>query len=404
MSQEQQDRVWVEFKSGRSVLSVGREVGVPGHRVRRFLQQTGGIKPAVRCRSARHLSPQEREEISRGLARGESSRSVARRLGRAPSSVSREVARNGGAGQYRAGTADAAAFDRGRRPKVSKLSADSDLRRVVEVQLGRDWSPQQISQRLKLDFPSDPSMRISHETIYVELFTPARRALRAQLVRALRSGRLMRYPKRASGSQVKPRIKDMVPITARPDDVEGRKVGGHWEGDLIMGRRPSAVITLVERTSRRVMLLELPAGIKAPAVRAALVEGFSRLPRPMVKSLTWDRGREMAEHQVFSGHTGCPVFFCAARSPWQRGSNENTNGLLRQYLNKNGDIAVHDQAALDEFAERLNDRPRRVLGWRTPNEAYLQLLTDVSLVSEPIEGQESRYGTIVVSGSGALTG
>ncbi len=229
MSLEQQDRVWVEFRAGQSMLSVAREVGVPGHRVRRFLQQTGGIQPAARCRSPRHLSGQEREEISRSLALGKSCRSIARRLGRAPSSVSREVTRNGGAAKYRAEAADAAAFDRGRRPKVSKLSTVCDLRRVVEMQLGWDWSPQQVSHRLKADFPSDCSMRVSHETIYVELFTPARRALRVDLVRALRSGRLMRYPKRASGSQTKPRIKDMVPITDRRGDVEFRKIGGHWE-------------------------------------------------------------------------------------------------------------------------------------------------------------------------------
>lgn len=373
MSQEQQDRVWVEFKAGRSIAAVAREVGVPGHRVRRFLQQTGGIRPLARSRSPRHLSMQEREEISRGLALGESCRVIAARLGRAASSVSREIARNGGAAKYRAAAADAAAFDRGRRPKESKLSTCAELRRVVEMQLGWDWSPQQISHRLIADFPADASMRISHETIYLELFTPARQAMRAQLVRALRSGRLMRYPKRATGSQIKPRIKDMVPITDRPEVVELRAIAGHWEGDLIMGRRPSAVITLVERTSRLVMLVALPDGIKAPAVRAALVAAFSRLPGSMVKSLTWDRGREMADHRGFTEQTGCPVFFCAARSPWQRGTNENTNGLLRQYLNKNGNISLHDQAELDGFAERLNNRPRAVLGWRTPNEVFRQV-------------------------------
>ncbi|WP_232062347.1 IS30 family transposase [Variovorax sp. PBS-H4] len=374
MSLEQQDRVWVEFKAGRSISAVAREVDMPMQRVRRFLQQTGGIRPPARCRSPRHLTMQEREEISRGLALGESCRVIAGRLGRAPSSVSREIARNGGAAKYRALAADEAAFERGRRPKVSKLSMNAELRRVVEMQLGWDWSPQQISHRLVTDFPSDVSMRVSHETIYLELFTPARRAVRAQLVRALRSGRLMRYPKRASGSQIKPRIKNMVPITDRPEEVELRKIAGHWEGDLIMGKRPSAVITLVERTSRLVMLVALPDGMKAPAVRAALVAAFGRLPGSMVKSLTWDRGREMADHRGFTEQTGCPVFFCAARSPWQRGTNENTNGLLRQYLNKNGNISVHDQPELDGFADRLNSRPRAVLGWRTPNEIYLQML------------------------------
>jgi IS30 family transposase len=376
MSETQQDEVWQGFKAGQSVLAVARELQVPGHRVRRFLQQSGGIRPVVRQRSSRHLSAQEREEISRGLALGASCRSIASRLSRSHSSVSREVGRNGGAAGYRAQAADQAAFDRGRRPKVSKLSAATELHAVVEKQLGLEWSPAQISHRLVLDYPDDRGMRVSHETIYLELFTPTRRALRPALVRQLRTGRMMRYPKRASGSQVKPRIRDMVSIKDRPKEVEDRAAAGHWEGDLVMGRRPSAVATLVERSSRFLKLVALPCGIKALAVRAALVSIFRQVPAPLLRSLTWDRGREMADHKAFTEETSCPVFFCDARSPWQRGTNENANGLVRQYLNKNGDINVHDQAALDQIAARLNGRPRKVLGWRTPQEVYEGLIGD----------------------------
>ncbi len=377
MSIEQQDQVWQGFKQGKSIASIGRDLDLPGHSARRFLQQFGGIRPAARRRSAKHLSAGEREELSRGLAAGESSRSIAVRLRRSHTTVSREVARNGGAVGYRAAAADQAALDRGLRPKVSKLAAAQRLRVVVEGQLDLDWSPQQISHGLVLDYPDDVSMRVSHESIYLELFTPARRALRRDLVRRLRTGRLMRYPKRPGGCQIKPKIKDMVLLADRPTEVEDRVVGGHWEGDLVMGRRPSAVATLVERRSRLVKVVALQQGIKAPAVRAALVDAFDGVPASMVKTLTWDRGREMAEHVTFTALTHCPVYFCDPRSPWQRGSNENTNGLLRQYLAKNGDINIHDQAALDLIADRLNNRPRAVLGWLTPQETWDKLTEDI---------------------------
>lgn len=279
MSVEQQDQVWQGFKQGKSISAIGRDLGLPSQSARRFLKQFGGIRPAARRRSARQLSANEREELSRGLATGESCRSIAIRIRRSHSTVSRELARNGGTLGYRAQAADQAAYDRGLRPKSSKLSTTEPLRRLVEEQLDLDWSPQQISHRLVLDFPADPSMRVSHETIYLELFTPARRGLRKNLVRRLRTGRLMRYPKRPGGSQIKPKIKDMVLLTDRPGEVEDRLVGGHWEGDLVMGKRPSAVATLVERRSRLVKLVALQQGIRAPMVRAALVDAFKKLPR-----------------------------------------------------------------------------------------------------------------------------
>ena len=368
LTEQQQDQVWAGLRAGESIRSIAHAQGVEIQHVRRFFEQTGGVRPAARRRSERHLSAVEREEISRGLAAGESGRQIALRLGRSPATVSREIFRNGGREQYRAHVADQQAYDRARRPKVSLLAARPVLRARVEAGLEQEWSPQQISRRLVLDFPNDAGMRVSHETIYLSIFQAKTRALTPRLHRRLRTGRPMRLPLVARQSSGRGRIREMTSIHDRPPQVADRADGGHWEGDLVMGRRPSAVATLVERHSRYLRLVALPAGIKAPAVRAALVEDLNQVPFWLRRSLTWDRGREMADHQTFTKLTGCRVYFCDPRSPWQRGSNENTNRLLRQYLAKTGDLRSFDQAALDAIATRINDRPREVLGWRTPAE------------------------------------
>ena len=373
MSEQQAEQVWVGFRAGESLSRISRLEGVPKHQVARYLQRHGGVRPLPARRSSRQLSVVAREEISRGLARGESFRVIASELGCAHTTVSREVARNGGRDNYRAAAADTAAFVRARRPKASKLALVAGLRAAVEVGLGLEWSPQQISHRLRLDHPDNPAMRVSHETIYLSIYQPHRRAVKAKLHRQLRTGRLMRHPKSSAIPSARGRLKNMMLIADRPAEVDNRLVAGHWEGDLVMGTRPSAVATLVERTTRFLRVVAVPGGIKAPPVRAALVAYLLQVAPGLRRSLTWDRGREMAEHAQLTTDTGCPVYFCDPRSPWQRGTNENMNRLLRQYLSKNADLRTHDQAALNAIAARLNGRPRRVLGWRTPAEVYAEL-------------------------------
>jgi IS30 family transposase len=316
----------------------------------------------------------EREEISRGVAAGESCRKVAARLGRAPSTVSRELARNGGRGRYRAQAADAAAFRRAQRPKAAKLVLEPRLRAVVEAKLALRWSPQQIAGWLPLAYPSDPVMRVSHETIYLSLFVQSRGALRRELQRCLRTGRAMRYPRAKRLPQGRGQLREVVLISERPAEAEDRAVPGHWEGDLLLGKRPSAVVTLVERASRYLMLVALPDGYKAEQVRPALAAAVARLPEQVRRSLTWDQGKEMAEHTKFTVDTGVQVYFCDPRSPWQRGSNENTNGLLRQYLSRGADLRQLDQASLDAIAAELNGRPRQTLGFKTPSQALAEAL------------------------------
>ena len=375
LSPEQQAEVWLRWRRGESLLAVARQLGVnrPAT-VRSFVASTGGVRRPPRLRDARQLSALEREEISRGVASGEGVRTMARRLGRAPSTVSRELARNGGRRGYRAQAADAAAYRRAQRPKAAKLTADRRLRGEVERGLAEGWSPQQIAARLVVDFPDEAAMRVSHETIYLSLFVQARGALRRELTSALRTGRAMRYPRAKRLPQGRGQLVDMVHISERPAEVADRAVPGHWEGDLILGRRPSAVATLVERQSRFVQLVALPNGYKAEQVRPALTAAIARLPEQLRKSLTWDQGKEMAEHVQLAVATGVDIYFCDPRSPWQRGSNENTNGLLRQYLAKGADLRQHDQAGLDLIADRLNRRPRQTLGWRTPSEALAEVL------------------------------
>lgn len=316
---------------------------------------------------------QEREAISQGLAAGLSCRQIASGLGRPASTVSREVARNGGRSAYRAVDAEAAALERLRRPKATKFAMNVALAQVVRGRLELDWSPQQITAWLTRTY-ADPEMRVSHETIYRSVYVAARRELGDRAARHLRTGRPMRRPRMARRPDGRGRLKNMTSIHSRPPDVAARTVPGHWEGDLVMGRRPSAVATLVERQTRYLRSVRPPDGLKADAVRARLVAELEQIPRWMRLSLTWDRGREMAEHQELTAASGTPVSFCDARSRWQRGTNENTNRLLRQYLGKSADLRTLSQRDLDDIAARINARPRRVLGWDSAQDRYLHLV------------------------------
>jgi IS30 family transposase len=368
--------IWRRVAAGEPTREIAAAVDCSMRTVEEVVWRAGGIVPRrfvgpPRARSPLRLRASEREEISRGLRAGEPLRRIAARLGRAPSTVSREVARNGGRPGYRAWRATAAATDRARRPKVARLARSPRLRAEVERLLGLRWSPQQIAQRLRMEHPDDPEMRVAHETIYQALFIQARGALRRELAACLRSGRARR---RVHGSPTGAgRIPGMVLISERPAEVEDRAVPGHWEGDLLVGARGrSAVGTLVERRTRYLLLAALPAGRSAPAVRDALAERVATLPGQLRRSLTWDRGKEMAEHLAFTVETGVAVYFCDPHSPWQRGTNENTNGLLRQYLPKGADLSGLTQADLDAIAAQLNGRPRQTLGWMTPSEALAE--------------------------------
>jgi transposase, IS30 family len=353
---------------------IGQQIGrhhrtVWGHLVK--LRRPVASEP---IRSPLRLSLREREEISRGLAAGESRRAIARRLGRSPSTIVREVARNGEARRYRACVADRAALGRARRPKASKLASCPRLRAVVESKLEVRWSPQQISGWLVEEFPDDPEMRVSHETIYLSLFVQARGALRKELTRFLRSRHTTRRPRGHTVMNGQGQLRATLNIRERPAEANDRAVPGHWEGDLLMGKRMHAMATLVERKSRFVMLIALPNGHSADVVADALATKITELPEQLRRSLTWDQGKEMAAHARFTIATDVPVYFCDPRSPWQRGSNENTNGLLRQYFPKRSEIAHYTQADLDAVAAELNDRPRQTLGWRSPSQALDEAL------------------------------
>jgi IS30 family transposase len=374
LSVAEQDEVWARWRQGDSLRLIARRLGKRGPSVRAFVLQTGGVQRHPPRRAPRCLTMAEREEISRGVAAGESCRKVAARLGRAPSTVSRELARNGGRHRYRAQAADAASFRCAQRPKAAKLVVQPRLRAVVEAKLALRWSPEQIAGWLPLAYPSDPVMRVSHETIYLSLFVQSRGALRRELQRCLRTGRAMRYPRGKRLPQGRGQLRDVVLISERPAEAEDRAVPGHWEGDLLLGKRPSAVATLVERASRYLTLVALPDGYKAEQLRPVLAAAVARLPEQLRRSLTWDQGKEMAEHTKFTVDTGVQVYFCDPRSPWQRGSNENTNGLLRQYLSRGADLRQFDQAALDAIAAELNGRPRQTLGFKTPSQALAEAL------------------------------
>ena len=366
--------VWDSWRGGEAMRLIARRLGRESSSVRTMIEDTGGVRPVRRRRAARCLSLTEREEISWGVAAGESLRQIACRLGRAPSTVCREVARNGGRGGYRALRADRAAWRRACRPKTAKLAVNTQLRAVVEEKLAEWWSPQQVAGWLKDAYPACEEMWVSHETIYLSLFVQGKGALRHELTRCLRTHRAIRRPATKRAPTGKGQIREPVMISERPAAVEDRAVPGHWEGDLLMGKRQTAIGTLVERATRYVMLFPLPEGNTAESVRTALAATIQRLPEHLWRSLTWDQGKEMAEHAQFTIDTGVQVYFCDPKSPWQRGSNENTNGLLRQYFPKGTDMSVLTQADLDQAAHSLNNRPRQTLGWKAPSQKLAEVL------------------------------
>ncbi len=358
--------LWERWRAGESVSDIARALKKPPGSIHGMLRATGGISPPQRRRRRCALTPAEREEISRGLASGDSMRAIAARLGRPASTVSREVGRNGGRKDYRATKADERAWERARRTKRCVLSVNARLRNLVAEKLRENWSPEQISGWLRRRYPDDEAMRISHETIYRTLFVQARGALKRELLSHLRSRRMMRKSRRAStAGQPRGQIKDAISIRERPQEAEDRAVPGHWEGDLLSGSRNTHVATLVERSSRFVMLVRV-GGKDTESVVASLSEQIRRLPRTMMDTLTWDRGTEMAAHKRFTVATDVAVYFCDPKSPWQRATSENTNRLLRQYLPRNTDLSVYGQKDLDLIALKLNTRPRKTLGYDTP--------------------------------------
>jgi IS30 family transposase len=362
--------LWDRWQRGESLKGIGRAFGKPSSSIYAHVSPRGGIRPAVRCRSRLALTLSERETISRGIAAQQSTRSMARHLGRSPSTVSREISRNGGYNRYRAAQAEKQAWVRARRPKPCKLANNPRLRQTVARKLRLHWSPEQISGWLKRAHPGEESDQVSHETIYRSLFVQARGVLKKELLQHLRSKRRMRRSLHVTGKgDARGQIKDMVSIRERPASVEERAVPGHWEGDLLSGPKNSYIVTLVERHTRYVMLAKV-ADKSTQTVVSALIKQVKRLPRELIKSLTWDQGKELADHRRFSLATDIDVYFCDPRSPWQRGSNENTNGLLRQYFPKGTDLSVHSQAHLSKVARQLNERPRRTLGFETPAERF----------------------------------
>ena len=376
-SAAQRAEIWDRWQCGESMSSIGRRFDRESSSVFSVLSPTGGIRPAQRKRSSRVLSLGEREEISRGLSARRSLRAIARQLGRAPSTVSREVRRNGGADRYRAATSDKAAWDHALRPKLCKLACHPALRRTVSMKLQRKWSPEQIAGWLKRTFPNEAHHQVSHETIYRSLYIQARGVLKKELLAHLRARRTIRRSRHASlKREGLGQIRDAVSIRERPASVEDRAVPGHWEGDLISGSSNSYVATLVERHSRYVMLAKV-ANKDAQSVMAALIKQAHKLPCELRKSLTWDRGKEMADHLRLTLATDLDVYFCDPSSPWQRGSNENTNRLLRQYLPKGTDLSVHSQAKLSAIARQLNERPRKTLQYQTPAEKFAQCVAAI---------------------------
>ena len=366
----QKAEMWDRWQRGETLHSIARLFDRHHTSVRGILAATGGIRPSERRRSRLALTLAEREEISRGIARDHSLRAIAARLKRAPSTISREVNRNGGLKHYRASRADQAAWDRAQRPKSCKLIIHRALARIVATKLNALWSPEQIAGWLKYMYPDDEHYQVSHETIYKSLFIQARGALKKELLQHLRSKRMMRRSRHASlKGEGLGKITNTVSLRERPASVEDRAVPGHWEGDLIFGANNSQIATLVERHTRYVMLAKVPSKDTETVINA-LIKQAHKLPRELYKSLTWDRGSEMADHQRFTLATDIKVYFCDPQSPWQRGSNENTNGLLRQYFPKGTDLSVHSQAKLNAVARQLNERPRKTLGFQTPAERF----------------------------------
>jgi IS30 family transposase len=373
---------WRQVRQGLSTADAAAAAGVSEKSGGRWFRKGGGMPTLDLAEpSGRYLSFAEREDIAMWSASGVSMREMARRLGRASSTISRELRRNSparGRSHYRASKAQVRADDRARRPKIGKLMAHPPLREYLTAQLSGPcrWSPEQISARLVVDFPDDERMRISHESIYQALYVQGRGELRRELTRCLRTGRAMRKPARRRDARISRRIPDMMMISERPAEAEDRAVPGHWEGDLIVGSGASSQIgTLVERATRFTMLCHLPDGRSAAEVNAAIVTTMSTLPEQLRRTLTWDQGRELTNHAQLAMETDLDVFFCDPHSPWQRGTNENTNGLLRQYFPKGSDLSEHSADDLAAVAAGLNGRPRKALGWKTPSEAMAALLS-----------------------------
>ena len=371
-SAEQKNLMWDRWQAGDSLHEIARLFDRSHGSVAGILRKTGGIRPRPRSRSRLSLTLAEREEVSRGMVAGQSLRSIAVSLGRAPSTVSREINRNGGRQHYRANVADKEAWNRALRPKTCKLVHNRALAGIVAKKLRGLWSPEQIAGWLKYTYPDDENFQVSHETIYRSLFIQARGALKKELLQHLRHTRTMRRGRsHTQKTATHGRIKDTVSIRERPASVEDRAVPGHWEGDLIIGSHNSQIATLVERRTRYVMLVRVPSKDTKTVINA-LIKHAHKLPRELYKSLTWDRGKEMADHRRFSLDTDINVYFCDPRSPWQRGSNENTNGLLRQYFPKGMDLSNIHQNRLNAVARQLNERPRKTLDFRTPAERFNQ--------------------------------
>jgi IS30 family transposase len=373
LSYEQQRDVWARWKCGECMADIARALAVSRDPVQHILASAGGIAPPRRRRAARHLSLEEREVISRGLAAGQAMRGIAQSLGRRPSTITREVSRNGGRRAYRAAQAERCAWERARRPKPCLLAGNERLREVVAEKLSRDWSPKQISQWLERAFPCDHNLRVSAETIYRSLFVQARGVLKKELIAHLRLAGRIRRPSQARSAGLRGKIVGAVSLRERPAEAEDRAVPGHWEGDLLAGSNNSYLATLVERHTRFLMLIKLP-GKDTSHVIAALTRHVRRLPAELRRSLTWDRGHEMADHAKFTIATDVQVYFCDPQSPWQRGSNENTNGLLRQYFPKGTDLSGYSQSYLNQIALRLNTRPRQTLGFASPAETLATVL------------------------------
>jgi IS30 family transposase len=369
--------MWDRWQKGDSMHEIGRLFGRYHSSVQQILSANGGVRPLPRSRSRLALTLSEREEISRGVVSGCSLRWIAEQLGRSPSTVSREIHRNGGHRRYRANRADQAAWDRAHRPKRCRLAENHALARIVATKLQQLWSPEQIAGWLKRTYPDDEYFQVSHETIYRSLFIQARGALKKELLGYLRRQRTLRRSRHTTlKDKGLGKITDTVSIRERPASVEDRAVPGHWEGDLIMGPHNSQIATLVERHTRYVMLAKVN-GRDSETVINALIKQAHQLPKELYKSLTWDRGSEMADHRRFTLATDIQVYFCDPQSPWQRGSNENTNGLLRQYFPKGTDLSLHTQRKLNAVARQLNERPRKTLDFETPAERFSQCVASI---------------------------
>ena len=366
LSAGKKDELWRRFQAGESFTTIARALGKPVGSIYGVVRMRGGITPPARRRAVCALTSADREAISRGISAGDSVRAMARSLGRAASTLSREIGRNGGCHRYRALDADARAWQYAKRPKRCRLAITAPLRITVDAKLRKNWSPAQIAGWLVMEYPDDPMMRVSHETIYRSLFVQARGVLKRELTAHLRTRRPIRRSKNATkAGQTRGQIVDAVSIAERPASIEDRAIPGHWEGDLLAGARNTHIATLVERTSRYVHLVRV-AGKDTTSVVTALIREVRRLPVGLMASLTWDRGLEMAQHHRFAVATDVVVYFCDPKSPWQRGTNENTNGLLRQYFPDGTDLSVYTQRALNRIAQELNTRPRKTLGFRTP--------------------------------------